>query len=106
MLQFFHVLFYIQTKPDPTSWTPCFVVPFVSKFMVTTIRRRQRPILSLVQFILQVSQLMNKGISFSFLFSFLYGIKPYIMKHVIKGGILAFVVICLYAFVSIVAGAL
>jgi len=28
------------------------------------------------------------------------------MKHVVKGGILAFVVICLYAFITVVASAL
>jgi hypothetical protein len=54
----------------------------------------------------QVYQLMNKALSFGFVFSFLYGIKPYIMKHVVKGGILALVVIGLYAFITIVASAL
>ena len=67
---------------------------------------RRISISRLPHFILQVSQLRNKGIPFGDPLYFLYGIKPYIMKHVIKGGILAFVVICLYAFISIVAGAL
>jgi len=49
---------------------------------------------------------MNKAIYFAFVFSFLYGIKPYNMKHVVKGGILAVVVICLYAFITVVASAL
>jgi len=53
-----------------------------------------------------VCQLMNEAISFGFAFSFLYGTKPYIMKHVVKGGILALVVICLYAFITVVASAL
>jgi hypothetical protein len=49
---------------------------------------------------------MNDAISFGFMFSFLYDIKPYIMKHVVKGGILAVVVICLYAFITVIASAL
>lgn len=57
-------------------------------------------------FIPRVYQLMNKAIYFAFVFSFLYGIKPYNMKHVVKGGILAVVVICLYAFITVVASAL
>jgi hypothetical protein len=60
----------------------------------------------LPHFILQLCQLMSKAISFGFVFSFLYGIKLCFMKHVIKGGILAFVVICLYAFITVIASAL
>jgi len=53
-----------------------------------------------------VCQLMNNAVSFGLLFSFLYSVKLYFMKHVVKGGILAFVVICLYAFITVVASAL
>jgi hypothetical protein len=60
----------------------------------------------LLHFISQLCQLMNNAVSFDPVLSFLYGIKPYIMKHVVKGGILAFVVICLYAFITVVASAL
>ena len=49
---------------------------------------------------------MHHTISFGIVFLFLYGIKPYIMKHVIKGGILAAVIICLYAFITVIAKAL
>ena len=49
---------------------------------------------------------MRHTISFGIVFLFLYGIKPYIMKHVVKGGILAFVVLCLYAFITVIASAL
>jgi len=49
---------------------------------------------------------MNEAISFGFVFSFLYGTKPYVMKHVVKGGILAFVVLCLYAVITVIASAL
>ena len=61
---------------------------------------------SLLHFIPQVCQLMNNAVSFGLLFSFLYSVKFYFMKHVVKGGILAFVVICLYAFITVVASAL
>jgi len=60
----------------------------------------------LLHFIPQVCQLMNNAVSFGLLFSFLYSVKLYFMKHVVKGGILAFVVICLYAFITVVASAL
>jgi len=60
----------------------------------------------LLHFIPQVCQLMNNAVSFGLLFSFLYSVKLYFMKHVVRGGILAFVVICLYAFITVVASAL
>jgi len=49
---------------------------------------------------------MNKAVSFCSVFFFLYGIKLYFMKHVVKGGILAVVAICLYAFITVIASAL
>jgi hypothetical protein len=67
---------------------------------------RANSISHLLHFIPHVCQLINDAISFGFMFSFLYGIKLYFMKHVVKGGILAFVVICLYAFITVIVSAL
>jgi hypothetical protein len=113
MLQFWSVLFYIQVKTGA-----CLRILIVSRSALVSIFSGHKDheehtkvtkaisIWHLLHFIRHVYQLMNEAISFGFAFSFLYGTKPYIMKHVVKGGILALVVICLYAFITVVASAL
>jgi hypothetical protein len=94
-----------HTKKDPSERLP--TASFRRGFIrAGTKGHKAISNLHLLHFIHRLCQLMSEAISFSFLFSFLYGIKLYFMKHVVKGGILAFVVICLYAFVTVIASAL
>jgi len=116
MLQFLGMCCSHFSKTDPLlqgNFVPR--ITNVPAFLATTSwtfriamapRKRDAFNTRLSHFIPHICQFMNKAVSFCSVFFFLYGIKLYFMKHVVKGGILAVVAICLYAFITVIASAL